>query len=306
MAELSKPNGKDVPPLVSVVLPTFNRAHTLPGAVQSVLMQSCRDLELIVVDDGSTDGTSELICNWPDERVFYLRLEQNGGVAAARNAGVAIAQGRYLAFQDSDDEWLLDKLQIQLDMITTEGAECRLVMCGILRFGKLAINLLHAQQFNGRDYLEYDDVFDAHCSYTQTWLVDRELLQQTGAFDPHLRVWEDWESLMRLAPHTRIRMVDKALVVSGKSDDSLSVGKKQWCDALRYIIEKHSEAIKAKPASHAKLNYLLARLYVSAGNPSAARRHCWEAIKAFPVGIKHWVLFGVSFFPPLARWLIRA
>ncbi len=96
-------------PAVSVILPVYNREALVERALASVLQQSYRDLEVLVVDDGSTDGTAERVAACPDPRVRLIRRDRNYGQASARNLGVARAQGWLLAFQDSDDEWLPDR-----------------------------------------------------------------------------------------------------------------------------------------------------------------------------------------------------
>ncbi|MGB3624622.1 MAG: glycosyltransferase family 2 protein, partial [Henriciella sp.] len=100
--------------LVSVVIPTYNRARTLRRAVESVLRQSYTNLELIVVDDASTDDTKAVLSSINDPRMRVITYEFNRGCAAARNIGARDARGEYLAFQDSDDEWLADKLSKQV------------------------------------------------------------------------------------------------------------------------------------------------------------------------------------------------
>src|SRR5688572_1010022 len=97
----------------SVVLPTYDRAALLPRAIASVLAQSDGDFELIVVDDGSHDDTPDVVAGIRDPRIRYVRLPANRGLPAARNAGLAVARGAFLAFQDSDDEWMPDKLERQ-------------------------------------------------------------------------------------------------------------------------------------------------------------------------------------------------
>src|SRR5262249_37649013 len=101
-------------PRVSVVMPTHDRADTVARAVQSVLVQTFQDLELIVVDDGSTDNTSAVLAALADPRLRVLRLDDNCGVSHARNIGVGAARGELLAFLDSDDEWLPEKLAAQV------------------------------------------------------------------------------------------------------------------------------------------------------------------------------------------------
>src|SRR5437870_5691947 len=98
---------------VSVILPTFNRSGSLPAAISSVLNQSITNLELIVVDDASTEDIEGLVSDIRDDRLKYIRRAVNGGAAAARNTGLAAATGDYIAFQDSDDLWLPGKLETQ-------------------------------------------------------------------------------------------------------------------------------------------------------------------------------------------------
>ncbi len=97
-------------PMVSVIIPTYNRAHVLGRAIRSVLDQTYQDFELIVVDDGSSDHTGEVVATFADPRIHYLRHEKNRGAAAARNTAIKTAQGEYIASLDSHDEWLPEKL----------------------------------------------------------------------------------------------------------------------------------------------------------------------------------------------------
>lgn len=101
-------------PLVSVVIPTYNRAHLLGRALQSVLLQTYLDYEIVVVDDGSTDHTLEVVKTFQDDRVRYLRFERHCGPSRARNVGIQAARGEWIAFLDSDDEWLPRKLELQM------------------------------------------------------------------------------------------------------------------------------------------------------------------------------------------------
>ena len=98
-------------PNVTVVLPTHDRAKLLRRAIDSVLSQDYQDLELIVVDDASTDDTQTVVQQFADQRIRYVRLADRQGATAARNAGISAARGEFIGFQDSDDEWLPGKLE---------------------------------------------------------------------------------------------------------------------------------------------------------------------------------------------------
>jgi glycosyltransferase involved in cell wall biosynthesis len=119
--------------IISCIIPTFNRAHFLPGAIRTVHEQklsSVDEIEIIVVDDGSTDNTAGVVAALGDD-IRYIRLKQNRGVSAARNAGVHAARGECLAFLDSDDLWMPDKLRKQIRLMqANEGCE---LVCGQLQ-----------------------------------------------------------------------------------------------------------------------------------------------------------------------------
>ena len=104
-------------PMVSVVLPVFNGELSIGRAVQSVLAQTMSDLELVVVDDGSADRTSSVVSRYSEPRLKLVKLANNSGTSAARNAGISLARGEYIAFLDSDDEWQPDKLEQQVGTI---------------------------------------------------------------------------------------------------------------------------------------------------------------------------------------------
>jgi glycosyltransferase involved in cell wall biosynthesis len=112
-------------PVVSVILPTYNRASTLGRAVDSVLKQTFDDFELIIIDDGSTDESDAVLRAYTnDGRVRVIRQARNTGCAEARNVGVTASSGLYLAFQDSDDEWLPDKLEKSVAALEALPPEC--------------------------------------------------------------------------------------------------------------------------------------------------------------------------------------
>src|SRR5690348_13147078 len=108
---------------VSVIIPTHNRSDFLRNAITSVLNQTYQDFEIIVVDDGSTDNTSEVVANFSDERITFIRHDTNKGGSAARNTGILASKCDYIAFLDDDDEWLPDKLRKQMEILVASPPE---------------------------------------------------------------------------------------------------------------------------------------------------------------------------------------
>ena len=117
--------------MISVVIPSYNRENTISNSIESVLKQTYSDIEVIVVDDGSTDKTEDIVKGIGDNRIRYIKLEKNSGACVARNIGIMNANGSYIAFQDSDDIWHPDKLEKQYQAIKKYNAD--LVFCKMIK-----------------------------------------------------------------------------------------------------------------------------------------------------------------------------
>ncbi len=181
--------------LVSVVIPTYNRKDLILRSVRSVEEQDYKNIEIIVVDDGSTDGTYKLFENYPDERVRYIRYEENKGACYARNLGADNAKGEYIAFQDSDDVWRPDKLRKQLDYIKESGAD--LVYCGITLFdahSKIYCLNYYSSKLHDNIHNDADKFLEAALStgiaFTQTIFIRRQVMD-TVRFDTSCKRFQD-------------------------------------------------------------------------------------------------------------------
>ena len=127
--------GTENNPTVSIIIPTYNRSRLIARAVKNVLNQTYQDFELIIVDDGSTDGTREVVAGFSDERIRYVQHDKNRGEAAARNTGIKVARGEYIASHDSDDEWLHEKLAKQIRAFENCSPEIGVVYTALSAFG---------------------------------------------------------------------------------------------------------------------------------------------------------------------------
>lgn len=211
---------------VSIVVPTFNRANVIERALRSILKQTYSDYEVIVVDDGSTDDTESVVAAMEDTRIRYISLPENQGVAHARNVGIQEAQYDYIAFLDSDDEWLPDKLRLQMNEMERLGDEYGMVYCrmaGWLRDGSARF-VCPVLEYK-RAVLEgniFQPLLLRNVIGTPAMLVRRECLKETGGFKEALHCLEDWELILRLAKHSKIGFVDKILVEVHKSEGSVT------------------------------------------------------------------------------------
>lgn len=205
-------------PLVSVILPTYNRAEYLPRAMESVLSQSYKNLELIVVDDGSTDNTREVVNAYQDTRIRYMRTPSNRGVAAARNAGIRRASGEYIAFQDSDDKWLPGKLEKQVRALTQAEPDVGMVyhiMSRKYENGETRYIPDAKVPQSRRSGQIFENLLTENIIGAPTLCVRKSVLtgeNGVGVFDTQMPNLEDYELILRIAARYNIAYIDEVLI----------------------------------------------------------------------------------------------
>ncbi len=207
-------------PAVSIVLPTYDRASLIGRSIRSVLAQTYTDFELIVVDDGSFDGTADVVARFDDPRVVYLRLEQNGGAAAARNAGIRQAAAPFLAFQDSDDEWLPEKLEIQMQSFARCDAGVGIVYSDMQRIQRNGESHYHrSPDIASGVLINASKSFYQVCRLgIQSTVIRRECLQAVGGFNEAFPALEDLELFIRLSRRYRFHHLEMPLVRYHETD----------------------------------------------------------------------------------------
>ncbi|HSE36866.1 MAG TPA: glycosyltransferase [Blastocatellia bacterium] len=206
-------------PEVSVIIPTYNSANYVIDAVDSVLNQSFDDLEVLVIDDGSTDETESLLSRY-SEPVRYIR-QQNGGVAVARNRGISESRGRYVAFLDADDTWLPDKLAVQIGALRAHTGHRFCYTAFTLVASDLSPLGIVGSKRQGRaleDLLLRGNVVGSIC----TVLCERSLFEKAGVFDPALSQCADWDMWVRLAAMTEFLYLDRPTVTYRQHGSNMS------------------------------------------------------------------------------------
>jgi glycosyltransferase involved in cell wall biosynthesis len=203
-----------IAPVVSVVLPTYNRAPLLGRSIRSVLRQSYTDFELIVVDDGSTDETSAVVAGFRDPRVNYLQLSRNTGAGAARNVGIRASKGKFLAFQDSDDEWLPSKLSKQMAAFERGQDGLGVVYSDMQRVMRDGTTTYFAAPSVLPDQLVSSTIwFYQVCNLgVQTTVIRREYLDEVNHFNEDLPALEDMEMFIRLSRRCTFQRLREPLV----------------------------------------------------------------------------------------------
>lgn len=206
-------------PEVSVVIPTYNSAQYVVEAVESVLAQTYQDFEILVIDDGSTDETEQVMRSYPAP-VRYIR-QQNGGVARARNRGIQESRGRYVAFLDADDTWLLCKLERQLEALQQQPQyrACYAAFTVVdATLNPLGISRSRRQASALEDLLLRGNVL----ATPSTVICERSLFDLVGGFDPALSQCADWDMWVRLAAQTEFLYLDEPFVTYRQHGTNMS------------------------------------------------------------------------------------
>jgi glycosyltransferase involved in cell wall biosynthesis len=184
-------------PLISVVIPTYNRAKELPTAIKSVQAQTYPHWEMIISDDGSKDNTQQVIEQFisQDKRIRYLRQEKNAGAQAARNAGIKAAQGEWIAFLDSDDQWLTDSLERRLRVAERDNV-------AVVHSNAYIIQANHKKELQKVPPLSgwvHKAVLSGEGPMFPCLLVRKSALEQIGYLDETIVSYQEWDTAIRLA-----------------------------------------------------------------------------------------------------------
>lgn len=278
-------------PRVSVVLPTYNRERTIARAVASVLAQTWRDLELIVVDDGSSDRTREILAGIDDPRLVYV-YRDNGGVSSARNLGLERARGEYVAFQDSDDEWCVDKLARQVAALDAHP-QASLVVCGFVVPNELSLSMIGVDA--REPVVDVTGMATLRLPACQCWLARLADVRALGGFDLRIDCFEDWELALRLAGRGRVLMVNEVLVLKTRTPGSLFEDQ-HFARNLRLIMDWHRSLLASDPAAWAFYCNLMGQTEARYASTRAARPWFLQAIRAQPRGARGWANLAASLF----------
>ncbi len=262
-------------PLVSAVITTHNRLNLLKHAIDSVVSQTYKNIEIIVVDDASTDETQAYLASL--DNITSIRVDKSLGGNHARNIGICSAKGKYVAFLDDDDEWFPTKIEKQVRLI------CECSKCGVVGCSRVFYDgnhrwreRIHLPEGNLSESILYEIPY-----VTSTLLVDREILLEVGMFDEHIARWQEYELQMRLYQVTEVCCVKENLVlyrVNYPGSNSLSADLDNWKSAVDAINIKHGALIQAaSPVVQSKRAQLVliegARRAKAIGNKKACRAY---------------------------------
>jgi len=209
----------EIKPQVSVIIPTYNRGWVIKEAIDSVLAQDYTEFELIVVDDGSTDHTSDVLDSYRND--IKVLSQKNKGVSAARNRGIAEASGKFIAFLDSDDLWLSQKLSVQIEFFnqTPDALICQTEEVWVRNGLRVNPRKRHKKPSG----MIFKPSLELCLVSPSAVMIQRNLIERVGEFDENLPACEDYDLWLRISCRFPVHLIDAPLIIKrGGHDDQLS------------------------------------------------------------------------------------
>ena len=244
---------------VSVIIPTYNRGDIIGNSIKSVLNQTYKNLEVIVVDDGSTDNTFQEINKIKDNRIIYIKLENNTGGANARNIGIKNASGQFISFQDSDDIFYPNKIEIQLKNIINKRSDFD--FCKIKVFHNSSYTYLIPNEKQEKSILNnsiFDELISRGNFISTQAIIIRAKFMKKYSFDPQMPRLQDYDIILRMIPQVKISYTNEILVDLHLQNYSLTRSNKKLKKAVYILLNKKYDFNKNQTILFSKyLNYLL-------------------------------------------------
>jgi glycosyltransferase involved in cell wall biosynthesis len=263
----------ELKPSVSVVVPVHNRASKIAMALNSIRAQTYPNWEAIVVDDGSTDGSSQVVMQLADEddRILLVRHSYRRGAQAARNTGIRNSHGKWIAFLDSDDQWLPESLEVRLEEARRGGFKIVHSECYVIQEdGEKALFRVPPM----KSWI-YRDLLTGPGPMFQGLLIAREALERIGDLDEQIISYQEWDTSIRLARYYAFGFVDKpTFVYDCRGTDTISKNKLRTAKGYAQVFRKHLLPIVryAGPRVLSEHYHAAAFLYHLAGERSSGRR----------------------------------
>lgn len=254
-------------PLVSVIIPTYNRGYIIDRAIRSILNQTYQNFEIIIVDDGN-DNTEKMVRKFKDDRIRYFHRNKKYGIPSARNFGIKKSKGKYIAFLDSDDEWLSFKLEEELKMLENNPSNIAFISSNYIVYFKNVKFL--CKTFKTKEEALKRKIFEVtKFPILQATLFKREIFQKIGLFDEHLRIYEDFDIFMRIvnSPYDFLIIDKPTAIMHIKNVDNITRSKKTpFIEDLNYLVEKHKKFFTLYPKVLSSLYECIGLLLISIGN----------------------------------------
>lgn len=267
--------------LISIILPTYNRFEYLKKAINSILIQSYQNFEILVIDDCSSDKTEKSINSFSDKRIRYLKNRINLGHSKSRNIGIRNALGEYIAFIDDDIEWFPEKLSIQIEILKNSHNDVGGVFTSYYKIWDKKRRLLPE---NGGvipgltffDSLLYENFID-----TPALLIKKQCIEKCGVFDENMKCFVDWDLSIRIAKEFKLEFIKKPQYLSNDLPGSVTrQSSRIRAHNLEYVLNKFYKDISKNKKIESIHTARIGLLYVLAGDVVKARQFLIKSIKS--------------------------
>jgi glycosyltransferase involved in cell wall biosynthesis len=266
--------------LISIIISTFNRHRVLPAAIKSVLAQSVENWELIIVDDGSTDGTREVLTSFLNHERIHYYYQTNHGVSSARNYGATVAKGDYLIFLDSDDQFQPELLK-------------NLVAINYIKYDLIFWNLLKQYSDHSRIW-KPENLGSLYNNLKGTFLAGsvcyrKDLFFNSGAYDEQMSFGENYELAMRISRSGNLNTahIDKDLIIQHINlDERISNSYDNRLASYQHLYQKHYHEFRKYPKEDSKMNYFLGYVLEKKGQQKEAQTKYRKSWCSYPLNLK--------------------
>jgi glycosyltransferase involved in cell wall biosynthesis len=295
-------------PLISVIIPTYNRGSLLPRSIKSVLKQTYKNFELIIVDDGSTDYTKKIVEKYlkEDQRIKYIYQENSGGPPKPKNTGIKASKGEYIAFLDSDDEWFSDKLKKQIEFYIKNdiNKNVGLVGCGAISInnktgGKRIIKLPRLLKIKSPKTLGRPIPYS--CS---SIMIKKSIFKEIGLFDEKIKIGDDYEFYIRISRKYEFKFVQEPLFNYYIHEDNISepnnlINEDKINERIE-IIKKHRNIFSKYPKVYSDEFKKIGTFHILNKDYKQARKYFIKSIKINPFS-RVYINLILSFNPKLYK-----
>lgn len=282
---------------ISVIIPTYNRANTIRNAIESIINQTYSVNEIIIIDDNSTDDTEHIVKSLKNERIIYLKNKENRGASYSRNIGIKLSSSELIAFLDSDDRWIENKLELQIEYLKKYDLD---VVSSLMRIQKNNGETHTWPQFKMQKEIIienfYPGTFLINYFGTPTLLMRKSTFYSVNGFDDKLPRWQDWDLIIRLSKNKKIGIINRELVIVTQSDDSITLNKGLLDITVKYFMTKYKEDISTLSTPfQSKLIAKYSRFLSQAEKFKDARKLAFISLSKYPFHIAPFFSLLISY-----------
>ena len=292
-------------PSVSVVIPTFNRAELLPAAIRSVLNQTFQDFEILIVDDGSSDTTPDIVKTFDDKRIHYIRHAVPRGGAAARNTGIAHSRGEYVAFLDDDDEWYPQKLARQMEVMRKSEPEVAAIYSGYFVVERATGRVCGRMTPKSKGDLSSELLATNPIGGTSCMLVRKDSLEKVGCFDENLPSFQDRDLWIRLSREFRFDYIEEPLLNYYVHPKKIWTNLDALLQGLEIMLGKYGSSVAFRKTSSDR--YLFCGIKLCEANQfDKGRRALRRALALNPYAVKPYCYLLLALLGPRTMATVRS